>query len=157
MFVKVLFFHLISDSNHIGTLNTIEHVTTQHRYFIRFLFLNLELTNDRLWMNGRLTATYLSYAMETVINIDDVKLIFVNGRKTYGYIKMWISVNKLKASRNLSTISKNTNTLSEMNNPINKLLKKTLFDARDDNMHIAVIFSINPSKPTPHSMMPLIQ
>ena len=98
-------FHIISDSNHIGILSTIAHKITHTRYLIKLLLWNPLL--DKYWrcLIGRLIAANLSYAIATVMKIDAVRLIFVSGRRSWGYNKMWALVINLNWNPNVSNTS----------------------------------------------------
>ena len=95
--------------------------------------------------------------MAIVMKMDDARLIFVNGRNTYGYKRMCIWVESPKLKPILSIISINKYIESNVNKLINNLLKNILLAAREDSMKMAEMFIKNPKTPMVTSTTPFIQ
>ena len=133
-------FQVKSSSKNLGILNNTEAMTVDKIYFKSFLRRRLALLRSCRCIIGLETAAYLSCAIHTIINIDAVSDIALNGWIKYGnnmvlryslYHVLWLRTFSTWKSKKVLSITKRL---------INKVLKKWRNDLLTAKTYIAIKF-----------------
>ena len=122
--------HSNSVSKNLGILKRMAQAVIQNTYFVTFIRRNFALPINCRWIIGRMIASYLSWAIPIVINIDAVKQMALNGYKNLGNIIVRIVVPKSNSMWNLISRFDNKKMVSKTNKLRSKWLKIFCIETR---------------------------